>query len=83
MRADGEAALQDVFHAHLHIIPRFVGGGFTIDASWTGRSRDSLAASANAIRRALQASAVTLGRMGTLCAAPMTALFYAIRDRRA
>lgn len=26
--ADGEAAAQDVFHIHLHVIPRFVGDGF-------------------------------------------------------
>jgi len=28
--ADGEAAFQDVFHVHLHIIPRFRGDGFQI-----------------------------------------------------
>lgn len=26
--ADGEAAGQDVFHVHLHVLPRFVGDGF-------------------------------------------------------
>lgn len=26
--ADGKAAMQDVFHYHLHIIPRFEGDGF-------------------------------------------------------
>lgn len=26
--ADGEAAGQEVFHVHLHVIPRFVGDGF-------------------------------------------------------
>ncbi|UCE44513.1 MAG: HIT family protein [Candidatus Bathyarchaeota archaeon] len=26
--ADGEAASQDVFHVHLHVIPRFRGDGF-------------------------------------------------------
>ncbi len=26
--ADGEAAGQDVFHVHLHVIPRFAGDGF-------------------------------------------------------
>lgn len=31
--ADGEAAGQDVFHAHLHVIPRFSGDGFDIDAA--------------------------------------------------
>ena len=31
--ADGIAAGQDVFHAHLHVIPRFPGDGFAIDAA--------------------------------------------------
>lgn len=26
--ADGKAAMQDVFHAHFHVIPRFKGDGF-------------------------------------------------------
>lgn len=26
--ADGEAAFQDVFHFHIHVIPRFYGDGF-------------------------------------------------------
>jgi histidine triad (HIT) family protein len=26
--ADGKAAMQDVFHVHLHVIPRFEGDGF-------------------------------------------------------
>ena len=26
--ANGEAAFQDVFHVHLHVIPRFGGDGF-------------------------------------------------------
>jgi histidine triad (HIT) family protein len=26
--ADGEAAGQEVFHAHLHVFPRFAGDGF-------------------------------------------------------
>jgi len=28
--ADGEAAFQEVFHVHLHVIPRFRGDGFEI-----------------------------------------------------
>ena len=28
--ADGEAADQEVFHAHLHIFPRFAGDGFSL-----------------------------------------------------
>jgi len=31
--ADGEAAEQEVPHAHLHVIPRFRGDGFEIDAA--------------------------------------------------
>jgi histidine triad (HIT) family protein len=26
--ADGEVAMQEVFHAHLHVLPRFAGDGF-------------------------------------------------------
>lgn len=32
--ADGEAAYQDVFHVHMHVIPRFHGDPFRIDANW-------------------------------------------------
>lgn len=28
LACDGEAAFQEVFHAHLHVIPRFKGDGF-------------------------------------------------------
>jgi histidine triad (HIT) family protein len=31
--ADGEAAGQSVFHAHLHVVPRFVGDGFGLKFS--------------------------------------------------
>lgn len=41
--ADGEAALQEIFHAHLHVIPRFPDDGFTIDANWgTNPSHEEL-----------------------------------------
>ena len=33
--ADGKAALQEIFHFHLHVFPRFAGDGFRIGA--TGR----------------------------------------------
>ena len=55
--ADGEAAGQDVFHAHLHVIPRFTGDGFTIDAAaWRDPppTRDELNRRAVAIRSAMR-----------------------------
>ncbi len=32
--ADGEAAFQDVFHVHLHVIPRYKGDSFQVAADW-------------------------------------------------
>ena len=32
--ADGEVAFQEVFHSHLHVIPRYADDGFRIDARW-------------------------------------------------
>lgn len=32
--ADGMAAFQDVFHVHLHVIPRYAGDSFKIFADW-------------------------------------------------
>jgi histidine triad (HIT) family protein len=40
--ADGGAAFQEVFHVHLHVLPRTVGDGFTIDARWRFRDRADL-----------------------------------------
>jgi histidine triad (HIT) family protein len=39
--ADGEAAGQDVFHVHLHVIPRFRGDGVRVSAerSWPERAQ--------------------------------------------
>lgn len=55
--ADGQAALQEVFHAHLHVFPRFPGDGFKIEGSWgTTPARHELDAQASAIRRALDGS---------------------------
>lgn len=53
--ADGEAAFQEVFHAHLHVIPRFPGDGFRISATgWADQpSREDLDVAATAIRAAL------------------------------
>jgi histidine triad (HIT) family protein len=51
--ADGEAAGQEVFHAHLHVIPRFPDDGFTVSAgSWRhpAPTREELDAIATALR---------------------------------
>ncbi len=31
--ADGEAAMQEIFHVHLHVFPRFRGDGFGLKFS--------------------------------------------------
>jgi histidine triad (HIT) family protein len=36
--ADGEAAGQDIFHAHLHVFPRHRGDGFGLQSRRTTRS---------------------------------------------
>ena len=52
--ADGAAAFQEVFHAHLHVFPRFVGDPFKLDADWeTHPSRGDLDATAAQIRQVL------------------------------
>jgi histidine triad (HIT) family protein len=35
--ADGEAAGQEILHVHVHIIPRYKGDGFKIEANWSER----------------------------------------------
>jgi len=50
--ADGEAAGQEVFHVHLHVIPRYSGDGFGFNFSdryWQKPSREELDASAKTI----------------------------------
>jgi diadenosine tetraphosphate (Ap4A) HIT family hydrolase len=48
--ADGEAAFQDVFHFHLHVIPRFEGDPFKISADWKEAPRSDLDRVATDIR---------------------------------
>jgi histidine triad (HIT) family protein len=51
--ADGEAAFQEVFHAHLHVFPRTAGDGFRIEADWRLRPRAELDEVARDLRDAL------------------------------
>lgn len=51
--ADGEAAGQEVFHVHLHVLPRKVGDGFRIGADFRTPARDELDRQASDIRAAL------------------------------
>jgi len=50
--ADGEAAGQDVFHVHLHVIPRFAGDGFGLrfPDDWSIRPRGELDEAAALLR---------------------------------
>jgi diadenosine tetraphosphate (Ap4A) HIT family hydrolase len=52
--ADGEAAGQDVFHVHLHVIPRHEGDGFSLrlPSDYSIRPREELDEAAVAIRDA-------------------------------
>jgi diadenosine tetraphosphate (Ap4A) HIT family hydrolase len=52
--ADGEAAGQDVFHVHLHVIPRYEGDGFSLrfPPDYAIRPREELDEAASAIRGA-------------------------------
>ena len=51
--ADGAAAFQEVFHVHVHVVPRFSGDGFRLDASWRTAERDELDAVAAELRTTL------------------------------
>jgi histidine triad (HIT) family protein len=50
---DGEVAFQDVFHFHLHVIPRYAGDGWTIVPDTAERDRSLLDSDAQAIRNAI------------------------------
>lgn len=51
--ADGEVAGQEIFHVHLHVIPRTTGDGFGLRARPTSPRRDELDTKAAAIVEAL------------------------------
>lgn len=51
--ADGEVALQTVFHAHLHVLPRTRGDGIVLDAAFGDPSRAVLDEQAADLRRVL------------------------------
>lgn len=51
--ADGKAAGQEVFHVHLHVIPRFPGDGFRIKFDVREPSRSDLQQTAEVIRQHL------------------------------
>ena len=51
--ADGEAAGQEVFHTHLHVLPRFAGDGFRLQVTSGSPSRDERDAVAGRIRAEL------------------------------
>ncbi|GHG06332.1 MULTISPECIES: HIT family protein [Amycolatopsis] len=50
--ADGKAAGQEIPHVHLHVIPRFAGDGFVMQADWRVRSREELTEVAEKVRAA-------------------------------
>jgi diadenosine tetraphosphate (Ap4A) HIT family hydrolase len=72
--ADGAAAFQEVFHAHLHVFPRIAGDGFVIDARWRLRDRADLDASAEQVRRGVRALSSLLGAFGRAAIAPEIAV---------
>ena len=51
--ADGEAAFQEVFHVHLHVIPRNPGDGFRLHARPRHPSRGELDSVAGRVRDGL------------------------------
>ncbi len=54
---DGEAALQEVLHTHMHVFPRFEGDNVVVDADCEPRDRRLLNQEAWALREAMKAFA--------------------------
>ncbi|MEU4526326.1 HIT family protein [Amycolatopsis sp. NPDC024027] len=50
--ADGKAAGQEIPHVHLHVIPRFAGDGFVLNADWRVRTKEELTEVAAKVRAA-------------------------------
>lgn len=48
--ADGEAAFQDIFHVHLHVLPRFLDDSFRIDTDRRSATRAELDDAASQVR---------------------------------
>jgi len=66
--ADGEAAGQEIFHAHLHVFPRFADDGFGLKFSpnyFVLPSRADLDEVAKHIRNAMRASPGSTGNRRT------------------
>ncbi len=53
--ADGEAAFQEVFHVHLHVLPRTPGDGLRIQAAWRRPGRRELDLAAGKVRQGMRA----------------------------
>lgn len=51
--ADGKVAFQEVFHVHLHVLPRFANDDFRVDAPSVLSERSELDSNAAKIGRAL------------------------------
>ena len=52
--ADGEAAFQEVFHVHLHVMPRTPRDGFRIKAAWRRPGREELDLAAAKVRQGIR-----------------------------
>lgn len=54
--ADGAVAGQEVFHVHLHVLPRYAGDGFQFAYDWQNPPRSELDTNAALVGRALAES---------------------------